>query len=263
MQTSSRSVIWCTSDRRLIVPSFLLLFLLLLSTVSAASKAEQRRANADLKKSGQKKSAIVHNDLIHEGSGGDVKHGSVVAADVEWNSGSSPDDEPGDVVEHVPEGSGGHHNHPNTDDEDLTADGGSGDTNLSDDVTSTTLSTTMMTKTTAAPTQPPTTSATSSTVAPRAIVTSVAPPAIVTPTKDIYEIPDKRRHPLDPFLRPGILAAVIGGAVVGLLAAILLVMFIVYRMRKKDEGSYALDEPKQPPHYAYAYQKAPTKEFYA
>ena len=64
--------------------------------------------------------------------------------------------------------------------------------------------------------------------------------------------------------RPGILAAVIGGAVVGLLAAILLVMFIVYRMRKKDEGSYALDEPKSPPStYPYAYQKAPTKEFYA
>lgn len=68
---------------------------------------------------------------------------------------------------------------------------------------------------------------------------------------------------LDPFLKPGILAAVIGGAVVGLLAAILLVMFIVYRMRKKDEGSYALDEPKAAPSYPYAYQKAPTKEFYA
>lgn len=35
--------------------------------------------------------------------------------------------------------------------------------------------------------------------------------------------------------------AVIGGTVVGLLCAILLVMFIVYRMRKKDEGSYALE----------------------
>jgi hypothetical protein len=36
-------------------------------------------------------------------------------------------------------------------------------------------------------------------------------------------------------------------------------------MRKKDEGSYSLDEPHQnhPPHYSYAYQKAPTKEFYA
>ncbi|VDP17860.1 unnamed protein product [Soboliphyme baturini] len=57
--------------------------------------------------------------------------------------------------------------------------------------------------------------------------------------------------------------AVIGGAVVGLLAAILLVMFVVYRMRKKDEGSYALDESKCPPSYPYAYQKAPTREFYA
>lgn len=65
-------------------------------------------------------------------------------------------------------------------------------------------------------------------------------------------------------LRPGLLAAISGGAVVGLLLTILLVMFVVYRMRKKDEGSYALDEGQhQPPHYSYAYQKAPTKEFYA
>lgn len=49
------------------------------------------------------------------------------------------------------------------------------------------------------------------------------------------------------FAQPGILAAFIGGAVVGLLCAILLVMFIVYRMRKKDEGSYPLDEPKRMP----------------
>ncbi|KPM06564.1 Syndecan-like protein [Sarcoptes scabiei] len=44
------------------------------------------------------------------------------------------------------------------------------------------------------------------------------------------------------FARPGILAAVIGGTVVGLLCAILMVMFIVYRMRKKDEGSYPIDK---------------------
>ena len=44
-----------------------------------------------------------------------------------------------------------------------------------------------------------------------------------------------------------IFSAFIGGAVVGLLCAILLVMFIVYRMRKKDEGSYPLDEPKRMP----------------
>ncbi|VDM75586.1 unnamed protein product [Strongylus vulgaris] len=43
-------------------------------------------------------------------------------------------------------------------------------------------------------------------------------------------------------------AAVVGGTVVGLLTAILLVMFIVYRMRKKDEGSYALEEPKPRPY---------------
>lgn len=59
---------------------------------------------------------------------------------------------------------------------------------------------------------------------------------------------------------PGILAAVIGGSVVGLLCAILLVMFIVYRMRKKDEGSYPLEEQK---YTNYSYMKAPDKEFYA
>lgn len=60
--------------------------------------------------------------------------------------------------------------------------------------------------------------------------------------------------------RPGLLAAVIGGAVVALLLTILLVMFIVYRMRKKDEGSYPLDEQK---FTNYSYMKAPDKEFYA
>lgn len=57
--------------------------------------------------------------------------------------------------------------------------------------------------------------------------------------------------------------AVIGGAVVGLLCAILVVMFIVYRMRKKDEGSYALDEPKRSPaNNSYA-KNANNREFYA
>ncbi len=56
--------------------------------------------------------------------------------------------------------------------------------------------------------------------------------------------------------------AVIGGAVVGLLCAILCVMFVVYRMRKKDEGSYALDEPKRSP-TVNAYAKHPSREFYA
>ncbi|XP_032454815.1 syndecan isoform X2 [Nasonia vitripennis] len=68
------------------------------------------------------------------------------------------------------------------------------------------------------------------------------------------------------FTQPNVLLAVIGGAVVGLLCAILVVMFIVYRMRKKDEGSYALDEPRRSP-AANAYPKpgAPqhNREFYA
>ncbi|VDO21494.1 unnamed protein product, partial [Haemonchus placei] len=58
-------------------------------------------------------------------------------------------------------------------------------------------------------------------------------------------------------------SSIVGGTVVGLLTAILLVMFIVYRMRKKDEGSYALEEPKPRPYSGYAYTKASTKEFYA
>ena len=56
--------------------------------------------------------------------------------------------------------------------------------------------------------------------------------------------------------------AVIGGAVVGLLCAILLVMFIVYRMRKKDEGSYVLDEPKRNSPNSHPYHKN-SREFYA
>jgi len=69
-------------------------------------------------------------------------------------------------------------------------------------------------------------------------------------------------RPASFFAQPGILAAVIGGAVVGLLCAILLVMFIVYRMRKKDEGSYALDDSKRS-HNVNSYSKPPNREFYA
>jgi len=64
------------------------------------------------------------------------------------------------------------------------------------------------------------------------------------------------------FAQPGIMAAVVGGAVVGLLCAILFVMFIVYRMRKKDEGSYALDEPKRSP-TVNSYSKPLSREIYA
>jgi len=78
--------------------------------------------------------------------------------------------------------------------------------------------------------------------------------------------PKHEDHSSSLFAQTSVLAAVVGGAVVGLLCAILVVMFIVYRMRKKDEGSYALDEPRRSP-AAQAYPKpgAPhhNREFYA
>ncbi|XP_072226791.1 syndecan-2 [Leuresthes tenuis] len=62
------------------------------------------------------------------------------------------------------------------------------------------------------------------------------------------------------FQRTEVLAAVIAGGVIGFLFAIFLILLLVYRMRKKDEGSYDLGERKPS---GTAYQKAPTKEFYA
>lgn len=50
--------------------------------------------------------------------------------------------------------------------------------------------------------------------------------------------------------------ALIAGGAVGLLFAIFLILLLVYRMKKKDEGSYDLG--KKP-----IYKKAPTNEFYA
>ncbi|KFO36010.1 Syndecan-1, partial [Fukomys damarensis] len=62
--------------------------------------------------------------------------------------------------------------------------------------------------------------------------------------------------------RKEVLGGVIAGGVVGLILAMCLVGFMLYRMKKKDEGSYSLEEPKQA--NGGAYQK-PTKqeEFYA
>uniref|UniRef100_W5LN13 Syndecan n=1 Tax=Astyanax mexicanus TaxID=7994 RepID=W5LN13_ASTMX len=61
--------------------------------------------------------------------------------------------------------------------------------------------------------------------------------------------------------RKEVLIAVIVGGVVGALFAAFLVMLLVYRMKKKDEGSYTLDEPKQA---TVTYQKPDKQEeFYA
>ena len=97
-------------------------------------------------------------------------------------------------------------------------------------------------------------------VAGSTTTTTKPPPPRRENTPIITDVPTNR--PVSFFAQPGILAAVIGGAVVGLLCAILLVMFIVYRMRKKDEGSYILDEPTRT-HNGNLYTKTPNREFYA
>nr|CAG4638913.1 EOG090X0QLW [Cyclestheria hislopi] len=96
-------------------------------------------------------------------------------------------------------------------------------------------------------------------------VPSGPPPAPVDNdiSNDVHKLNNKPEdRPTSFFAQPGILAAVIGGAVVGLLCAILLVMFIVYRMRKKDEGSYVLEEPKRNSSNSNPYNKN-SREFYA
>ncbi|NWR47841.1 SDC1 protein, partial [Regulus satrapa] len=61
--------------------------------------------------------------------------------------------------------------------------------------------------------------------------------------------------------RKEVLGGVIAGGLVGLMFAVFLVAFMLYRMKKKDEGSYSLDEPKQS---NGGYQKPhKQEEFYA
>lgn len=64
---------------------------------------------------------------------------------------------------------------------------------------------------------------------------------------------------------PDILAGVIGGVVICLLCATLIVMFIVYRMKKKDEGSYILGRAERKNSRSVIYTKAVPRdqEFYA
>ncbi|XP_063307290.1 syndecan-2 [Pelobates fuscus] len=68
------------------------------------------------------------------------------------------------------------------------------------------------------------------------------------------------KHTENLFHRTEVLAAVIAGGGIGFLFAVFLILLLVYRMRKKDEGSYDLGERKPS---SAVYQKAPTKEFYA
>ncbi|XP_043116250.1 syndecan-2-A-like [Puntigrus tetrazona] len=90
---------------------------------------------------------------------------------------------------------------------------------------------------------------------PQVTVESTSSPSVVQEADPLHEV---RTENL--FQRTEVLAAVIAGGVIGFLFAIFLILLLVYRMRKKDEGSYDLGERKPP---SSAYQKAPSKEFYA
>ncbi|CAF3180884.1 unnamed protein product [Rotaria socialis] len=97
----------------------------------------------------------------------------------------------------------------------------------------------------------------------------IKPPIIDSNNKKNLDQSSTSRMPFVPanlwrelFSRPGILVGIIGGIVIGMLSAILLVMFIIYRMRKKDEGSYALEEgPRKSP--SHAYTRVSSREFFA
>ncbi|CDS41987.1 syndecan [Echinococcus multilocularis] len=53
--------------------------------------------------------------------------------------------------------------------------------------------------------------------------------------------------------QPGVIAAIVGSTIAGLLLLILLILFCIYRLRKKDEGSYSLEEPQKGPATSDAY----------
>ncbi|CAK5111071.1 unnamed protein product [Meloidogyne enterolobii] len=77
------------------------------------------------------------------------------------------------------------------------------------------------------------------------------PPFIVDPTGTLEQ------------LKPGVFALIVGGAVVFVLLIILVITYIFYRIRKKDEGSYICEDHVQTHRFSNYYQKASTKEFYA
>ncbi|XP_033822072.1 syndecan-4 isoform X1 [Periophthalmus magnuspinnatus] len=58
------------------------------------------------------------------------------------------------------------------------------------------------------------------------------------------------------FNKTEVLAALIAGGAVGLMFAVLLILLLIYRMKKKDEGSYVVGNKP-------IYKKAPTTEIYA
>ncbi|XP_039254225.1 uncharacterized protein LOC120331218 isoform X1 [Styela clava] len=83
------------------------------------------------------------------------------------------------------------------------------------------------------------------------------------------ELEDEEMEPVgaSPTKDPSFLGAIIAGACIGLLFAICVIMLLVYRMRKKDEGSYALeygvDGKKPQGNYEYTKGVAGGKEYFA
>lgn len=88
----------------------------------------------------------------------------------------------------------------------------------------------------------------------------VAPPP-QTDTGAWYHSWFAKSSPVNLLRQPGVIAGIVGSAVAILLLLILFILFCIYRLRKKDEGSYALDESKKLPNMNY--HRTPTREFYA
>ncbi|XP_078449800.1 uncharacterized protein LOC144931716 [Lampetra fluviatilis] len=74
-----------------------------------------------------------------------------------------------------------------------------------------------------------------------------------------YDVSAHKTHGASLLDRTEVLAAIIAGGAVGLLFAVFLILFLVYRMRKKEAGSFSVAGPL-PYKTNLAYQKAPNDE---
>ncbi|XP_072913108.1 uncharacterized protein [Hemitrygon akajei] len=97
--------------------------------------------------------------------------------------------------------------------------------------------------------------------AERISVQEVKPVKAILADQSKEELSHKNSTPQSLLERRELLAGAVAGGFVGLMIAVLLIVVLVYRMKKKDEGSYTLDESKQP---NGGYQKPQKQEeFYA
>ncbi|CAN0121083.1 unnamed protein product [Lampetra planeri] len=80
----------------------------------------------------------------------------------------------------------------------------------------------------------------------------------IEPTASALQVQRANRYAMAASA-PAHLAAIIAGGAVGLLFAVFLILFLVYRMRKKEAGSFSVAGPL-PYKTNLAYQKAPNDE---